>query len=98
MALTGKQRRYLRGLGHGLEAVVHVGKDGVSDAVTAALGQALDTHELVKVKLGQNTPEDRHSAADELAARTHSELVQVLGKAILLYRAHPDEPRIALPG
>ena len=97
MSLTGKQRRYLRGLGHALEAVVHVGKDGVSDAVTTTLGQALETHELVKVKLGQNTPEDRHSAADELAARTQSELVQVLGKAILLYRAHPEEPRIELP-
>ena len=97
MALTGKQRHYLRGLGHALEAVIQVGKEGVSDAVTAALGQALDTHELVKVKLGQNTPEDRHTAADELAARTQSELVQVLGKAILLYRRHPEDPRIELP-
>src|SRR5262245_33385796 len=97
MALTGKQRRHLRGLGHALEAIVQVGKEGVTDGVTAQLGQALDAHELVKVKLGQATPEDRHSTADELAARTGSELVQVLGRAILLYRRHPEEPRIQLP-
>jgi RNA-binding protein len=95
--MTGKQRRYLRGLGHALEAVVHVGKEGVSDAVTEALTAALATHELVKVKLGQNTPTDRHEAAGELAARTDAELVQVLGRAVLLYRPHPEEPKIVLP-
>jgi RNA-binding protein len=97
MKLTGRQRHYLRGLGHALDPVVQVGKDGLSDAVTAATTTALETHELVKVKLGPNTPEDRHEAAGELAARTDSELVQVLGKAILLYRRHPEEPKIELP-
>ena len=87
----------MRGLGHALEPVVHVGKDGVTDAVTTALSEALAAHELVKVKLGPNTPDERHTAADELAARTGSELVQVLGKVILVYRAHPEEPQIELP-
>ncbi len=95
--MNGKQRRYLRGLGHDLEAVVQVGKEGVTDGVTAALDEALLRHELVKVKLGANTPEDRHDAANELAARTSSELVQVLGKAVLLYKPHPEEPKIELP-
>jgi RNA-binding protein len=95
--MNGKQRRFLRGLGHALEPVVQVGKEGVTDGVTAALDEALLQHELVKVKLGANTPEDRHEAATELAARTSSELVQVLGKAVLLYKAHPEEPRIELP-
>lgn len=97
MPLSGKQRRYLRGLGHALEPIVHIGKDGVTDAVTAALSEALDAHELVKVKLGSNTPEERHAAAAELVAGTDSELVQVLGKVILVYRAHPEEPVIELP-
>jgi RNA-binding protein len=97
MPLSGKQRHFLRGLGHALEPVVHVGKDGVTDAVTTALSEALVAHELVKVKLGPNTPDERHTAADELAARTGSELVQVLGKVILVYRAHPEEPQIELP-
>jgi RNA-binding protein len=95
--LGGKQRRYLRGLGHALDPVVQVGKEGVTDGVVAALEVALTTHELVKVKLGQSAPVDRHEAAGELAARTESELVQVLGKAVLLYRAHPEDPRIELP-
>jgi RNA-binding protein len=97
MPLSGKQRHFLRGLGHTLEPVVQVGKDGVTDAVAAALSEALATHELVKVKLGPNTPDERHAAADELTARTDSELVQVLGKVILVYRAHPEKPEIKLP-
>jgi RNA-binding protein len=95
--VNGKQRRFLRGLGHGLEAIVHVGKEGVTDGVTAAVDSALLQHELIKVKLGANAPEDRHDAASELAARTSSELVQVLGKAVILYKPHPEEPKIELP-
>jgi RNA-binding protein len=97
MSLNGKQRRHLRALGHALDPVVQIGKDGVTDGVTDALSSALDTHELVKVKVGQTAPEDRHAIAEALAGRTASELVQVLGRAILLYRRHPDEPRIVLP-
>jgi RNA-binding protein len=97
MSLTGKQRRHLRGLGHALDPVVQIGKDGVTDGVVAALGTALDTHELVKVKIGQTAPDGRHDAAAALATQTGSELVQVLGRSILLYRRHPEEPRIVLP-
>jgi RNA-binding protein len=96
MSLTGKQRRQLRALGHGLEPVVMVGKEGVTDGVAAAVDAALGTHELIKVKLGPSAGEDRHDAGGELAQRTGSELVQVLGKVILLYRRHPEEPRIQI--
>jgi RNA-binding protein len=88
--------RYLRGLGHALAPVVMVGKDGVTDAVLAALRAALLTHELVKVKvLGEI---DRHDAAALLAAGTDSALAQVLGRTLLLYKRHPKKPKIALPG
>lgn len=96
-SLTGKQRRYLRALGHGLSPVLQVGKGGLSDAVIAAADEALATHELIKVKFGQDAVADRGDAARHLAARTDSEVAQVLGNTVLLYRRHPEEPSIELP-
>jgi RNA-binding protein len=95
--LTGKQRRFLRGLGHNLSPVVQLGKDGLDDGVVRAVDAALTQHELIKVKLGSETPEDRHDVASELSERTESAVAQVLGRTILLYRKHPKEPRIVLP-
>lgn len=95
--LSGKQRRYLRGLGHDLKPIVQVGKDGIDDGLIAAIDQALADHELIKLKVGESANLDRHEAADELARRTHSEVAQVLGYTVLLYRADPDEPEIVLP-
>jgi len=57
--LTGKQKRFLRAMGHHLEPVVLVGKDGLSEGLVSALDVALDTHELVKVKLGESAGADR---------------------------------------
>jgi RNA-binding protein len=95
MALTGKQRHQLRGLGHNLNPVVHVGKEGASDALVANLDAELAVHELVKVKLGPNAPSDRHKVAEELAERSRADLVQVLGRTVLLYRP-AEEPTIVL--
>lgn len=95
--LTGKQRRHLRALAHDLKPVVQVGKDGIDDGLVAAVDQALVDHELIKVKVGENAGMDRHDVADDLAAKTKSEVAQVLGNIVLLYRAHPDEPEIELP-
>jgi RNA-binding protein len=92
--LTGKQRRHLRALGHELKPIVQVGKGGIDDGVVKAIDQALADHELIKVKVACL---DRHEAADELAAQTHSEVAQVLGNIVLLYRPDPDEPQIKLP-
>ena len=97
MSLTGKQRRHLRGLGHALRPVAQLGKDGVTDAFVNAVDDALGIHELIKIKLLETAPIDRHDAAEVVAARTSSEVAQVLGHTILLYRAHPDEPVIELP-
>ncbi|HEY3353591.1 MAG TPA: ribosome assembly RNA-binding protein YhbY [Polyangia bacterium] len=92
--LTGKQRRRLRALGHHLEPVILVGKEGASEGVSGALDAALFQHELVKVRIGENAEQDRHDVAAALAATTASELVQVLGRTVLLYRRHPTEPKI----
>jgi RNA-binding protein len=96
MALTGKQRRTLRALGHHLQPVVQVGHGGVTDAVVAALEQALHDHELVKVKISENAPAPRQEISEALAAATTSEVAQVLGRTVLVYRARPVDPKIVL--
>lgn len=95
--LRGKQRRYLRGLGHHLDPIVQVGKEGISDGLAGATEAALEQHELIKVRFGESAGDDRHGMAEALAARTRSELVQVLGRTALLYRPRPEEPTITLP-
>ncbi len=95
--LTGKQRRYLRGLGHNLASIATIGKEGISPSFTRAVDQALEDHELVKIRVGKNALVDRKEAAQDLAVQTASEVAQVLGNTILLYRRHPDEPTIELP-
>ena len=97
MSLTGKQRRHLRALGHALRPLVQIGKGGIDDGLVAAVEQALADHELVKVKLGEHAEVDRHDAAVALAERTKSQVAQVLGHTILLYRPDADEPTIVLP-
>ncbi len=95
--LRGKQRRYLRALGQRLTATLHVGHEGVSDAVAQQADAQLEAHELIKVRLGDHAPGDRHELAAHLAARTGAELAQVIGRTALLYRARREEPTIVLP-
>jgi RNA-binding protein len=95
--LTGKQRRYLRALGHHLAPVMQMGHEGLSDAVVAEANAQLETHELIKVKVGESSPVSRHDAASALAKKTGSAVAQVLGRTFLLYRRRPRDPRIELP-
>lgn len=97
MALTGKQRRHLRALGHHLEPVVQLGKQGLTEGATAAVDQALTQHELVKVRVGTECPDDRDEIAERLGPPLHAEIAQVLGRTLLVYRRHPKEPKIQLP-
>ena len=95
--LSGKQRRHLRSLGHDLRPIVQIGKGGIDEGLVAAVDQALVDHELVKVKVGEAAGLDRHDAAETIAHRTSSQVAQVLGNIVLLYRAHPEDPQIVLP-
>ena len=95
--LSGRQRRHLRALGQKLTATLHVGQEGVSDAVVQQADAQLEIHELIKVRVGDNAPEDRHATAEALAERTRAHLAQVLGRTALLYRRRREEPRIVLP-
>lgn len=95
--LTGKQRRYLRGLGVHLKATVFVGSSGITEPLLASVRDAHSNAELIKVKIERACPLDRKTAGRELADATASHLVQILGRTVLLYRADPDEPVIQLP-
>ena len=96
LQLTGKQNRFLRGLGHKLQPYVMVGKHHLNAEVTKATDEALTTHELVKVRIQEGCLEDRKIVAAELAEATGSVVVQILGKTFLLYRPS-DEKIITLP-
>jgi len=89
--LTGKQNRFLRGLGHGLKPFVMVGKHHLSEDVVKATNEALEAHELIKVKIQEGCLEDRKVVAAELASETGAEVVQVIGKNLLLYRQNEDK-------
>jgi RNA-binding protein len=95
-SLTGKQARYLRGLGHALRPTVMLGRQELSETVIAALDEALTAHELIKVKLQEGCLLDRRDAAEQLAVATGAAVAQVLGKTILLYRPS-DKQLITLP-
>lgn len=86
-------RRTLRAAGHHLSPVVQIGKEGITEAVLRQLGEALEAHELVKVKLGTETPEDRFEAAERIGAEPEVQVAQVLGRTMLVYRRHPERPR-----
>jgi len=98
MELNGKQRRALRALGHHLAPVVMLGKEGLTATVVEATQTALLDHELIKVKVGEASPLDRHEAADALAQATQSHVAQVLGRTLLLFKRREKDPEIALPG
>ena len=94
--LTGKQNRYLRGLGHSLQPFVMIGKHHLSEEVVRATVEALEKHELIKVRIQEGCLEDRKTVAEELSAETGSTVVQILGKTFLLYRPS-EEMVITLP-
>lgn len=95
--LSGKQRRYLRALGHPLTVTVQLGRGGLSEGVIAATARALLDHELVKIKILEGAGLERHQAAEELARATGAEVAQVLGNTALLYRPREENPEIVLP-
>ena len=95
--LRGTHRKYLRGLAHHLDPVVHVGKEGVSEALVDALAVALDQRELLKVKVLEGAPLPRKEAALLMAEAAGAHVAGQLGRVVILYRRHPEEPRIELP-
>lgn len=85
--LTGKQKRYLRSEAHHLNAIFQIGKDGVTSNQVKGIIDALEAHELIKVKLLESCPDDVHTVALELSMQTKSEVVQIIGRTIILYKS-----------
>ncbi len=98
MDLTEKQRRHLKGLAHPLKPVILMGNAGLTPAVVAETQRALTDHELIKVRLPGLERDARDAQLQQLAADTGSVLVTRIGHVAVLYRPHPELPRILLPG
>jgi RNA-binding protein len=90
---SGDLRRALRGHGHAISAIVQIGKSGVTDGVVKQVQQALADHELIKVKIGGECPVDRTEVAARLDREPGIDVVQIVGRVLLLYKRHPRKPR-----
>lgn len=97
--MTTKQRAYLKGLAMNLEPVIQIGKSGVTPELTSAVAEALEARELIKISVLKNCLDDGNNMAQMLAERTHAQVVQVIGKKIVLYKQAKDEKKrkITLP-
>ncbi len=95
--LTGKQKRYLRGLGSTINPVIQIGKAGIVPGVIKQTDDALEAHELVKARVLNNCLQDTKEVAGILSRETGAALVQVIGHTFLMYRPSSENPRIELP-
>lgn len=95
--LTGKQKRYLRAMGNEMEPILMIGKGGITESVCTQASEALEANELIKGRVLPNLVEAPKAVAEELAKRVGAELVQVIGRNFLLYRASEKKPQIVLP-
>ena len=95
--MTSKQRAYLKGLAMKLDPVFNVGKSSITPEFTSAIAEVLETRELIKISVLKNCLDEPREIAEVLAERTHSQVVQVIGKKIVLYKASKDNKKIELP-
>ena len=95
--MTSKQRAYLKSLASNMEPVLHIGKASVTPETVKAVDEAVTARELIKIAVLKNCADDPRVIAQIIAERTHSEVVQVIGKKIVLYKPDRDKPTIKLP-
>lgn len=94
--MTSKQRAYLKGLAMKLDPVFNVGKSSITPEFTSAIAEVLETRELIKISVLKNCLDEPREIAEVLAERTHSQVVQVIGKKIVLYKESKDNKKIEL--
>lgn len=97
MTITSKQRAYLMKLASSLNPIFNVGKGSLSPEMVEGIGQALDKRELIKIGVLKNCMDDPRAIAECIAERTHSTVVKVIGKKIILYKPNTKNPTIELP-
>lgn len=95
--MTSKQRAYLKGLAMNLDPVFQIGKSSVTPENIEAIAEVFNTHELVKIAVLKNCLDDPKEIANVTAERTHSQVVQVIGRKFVLYKPFKDNPKIVLP-
>ena len=95
--MTSKQRAYLKGLAMNIDPIFQVGKASLTPELTAAVDEALEARELIKIGVLKNCFDDPKEIAVTLAERTRSEVVQVIGKKIVLFRQAKEKSKIQLP-
>lgn len=97
MTLSESQKKYLRGLGHGLRPVVMVGDAGLTDSVLSEFDSSLEHHELIKVRVKVGDRAERDKIIARLCDSGDAQLVQRIGNMALMYRENPEKKRIRLP-
>lgn len=96
--MTTKQRAYLKGLAMNIDPIFQIGKSSMTPGLTQAIAEALEARELIKINVLQNCADDPRELAEIVAERTRSQIVQVIGKKIVLYKEGKDEKKkIILP-
>ncbi len=95
--MTSKQRSYLKGLAMTMEPIFQIGKSSLTPELTQAILEAVNKRELIKISVLKNCFDDPNELAQAVAERTHSQVVQVIGKKIVLYKRNKDNPKIELP-
>ncbi len=96
--MTTKQRAYLKSLAMTMEPIFQVGKSSMTPGLTQAISEALEARELIKISVLKNCADDPRELAEIISERTRSEIVQVIGKKIVLYReGKDDKKKIILP-
>ncbi|MGR9105987.1 MAG: ribosome assembly RNA-binding protein YhbY [Gammaproteobacteria bacterium] len=88
--MTPVERKRFRALAHSLKPVVLIGHSGLGDPVIRAIEEALDHHELIKVRLQSERRDERHEQASQICERTGAEFVQLIGKIAVIYRKSPE--------
>lgn len=95
--MTSKQRSYLKGLAMTMDPIFQLGKSSLTPENTQAIAEALEAMELIKINVLQNCADDPNELAQIVAERTHSQVVQVIGKKIVLYKESKNKKKIELP-
>ena len=95
--MTTKQRAYLKSLASTMDVIVHIGKESLTPQVVASVEEALTARELIKIGVLKNCADDPKTLAQIISERTHSDVVQVIGKKIVLYKPDKKNPKIKLP-